>query len=162
YCHFTSPIRRYADLMVHRALVSGLGLGEGGLPSEPEDWNALGELVTETERRSVAAERDANDRFAAAYYAARKDEMLSARVSGVTRYGLFVTLSETLADGFVPMSHLPEDYYRLDEVRRRLVGRRSKLIFRIGDLVECKIRDSDPLKGSLILEIIPKTRRPKS
>ncbi|MAF48951.1 MAG: ribonuclease R [Rhodospirillaceae bacterium] len=156
YCHFTSPIRRYADLLVHRALITGLGLGPGGLRKDADaDWHELGASLSEIERRAVAAERDVKDRFAAAYYAKHDGQSLPARISGVTRHGLFVTIIDTLADGFIPMRYLPDDYYRLDEPARRLKGRRTKLVFQIGDLVTCKLRDSEPLRGSLVLEIIP-------
>jgi len=154
YCHFTSPIRRYADLLVHRALIAGLGLGDGGSDGGNIDWHELGASLSDAERRAAAAERDVKDRFAAAYYAKHPGGRLKGRISGVTRHGLFVTLLDTLADGFVPMRYLPDDHYRLDEKARRLVGQRRKLVFRMGDDVALEIRDCVPIRGSLVMEIV--------
>jgi ribonuclease R len=94
------------------------------------------------------------DRFAAAYYADHPGGRLKGRISGVTRHGLFVTLIDTLADGFVPMRYLPDDHYRLDEKARRLVGQRRKLAFHMGDDVALEIRDCEPIRGSLVLQIL--------
>jgi len=156
YCHFTSPIRRYSDLLVHRALIAGLGLAgdESGDGNRGIDWHEIGGNLSDSERRAAAAERDVKDRFASRWHAKHPDGRLRGRISGVTRHGLFVTIDGTLADGFVPMRYLPEDYYRLDEPARRLVGRRRKLVFRIGDNVALEIRDCEPLRGSLVLEIV--------
>jgi ribonuclease R len=155
YAHFTSPIRRYADLLVHRALIAGLGLGEGGLdPARPEDFAALGEDLSRCERRAVAAERDAADRYVASFLATRVGESFAGRISGVTRFGLFVTLAETGADGLVPISTLPRDYYDHDERGHRLVGRAHGRAYRLGETVEVRLRAADPATGGLTFELL--------
>jgi ribonuclease R len=160
YAHFTSPIRRYSDLLVHRALVAGHNaagedFGEGGLPpTEPKDFAAAGEHISQTERRASAAERSAIDRYTAAYLADRVGASFRGRVNGVTRFGLFVTLEETGADGLLPMSSLPSDYYFHEEHQHRLVGRRWGRIYRLGDTLTVKLREANAVTGGLILELI--------
>ncbi|MGQ0676352.1 MAG: ribonuclease R, partial [Rhodospirillales bacterium] len=155
YAHFTSPIRRYADLMVHRGLIAGLELGEGGLPrGEPEDFAALGDLLSDCERRAVSAERDAADRYVASFLAGRVGESFPGRVSGVTRFGLFVSLSETGADGLVPISSLPRDYYDHDERGHRLVGRSTGRQYRLGEAAEVRLKEANPATGGLIFELL--------
>jgi ribonuclease R len=155
YAHFTSPIRRYADLLVHRALIAGLGLGDGGLdPARPEDFVALGDDLSRCERRAVSAERDAADRYVASFLAARVGESFSARISGVTRFGLFVTLAETGADGLVPISTLPRDYYDHDERSHRLVGRTHGREYRLGEKVEVRLREADAVTGGMLFELL--------
>jgi ribonuclease R len=154
YAHFTSPIRRYADLIVHRALITGHGFGSGGLPPDAPDFAALGEHVSMTERRAAAAERSAADRYIAAFLAERVGARFAARVNGVTRAGLFVTLDETGADGLVPMSSLPGDYYVHDEARHRLVGRRTRRSFTLGDAVTVRLAEAKPVTGSLLFALV--------
>lgn len=152
YAHFTSPIRRYADLLVHRALVGGK---EDGLPAGSEgamrDW---GETISKTERRAMAAEREASDRFMAAFMKDKVGGDFSATVAGITRAGLFVTLSETGASGLIPMSLLPNDYYRFDEKRRRLVGDKTGQVWRIGDPLDVRLREATPVTGGLLFEVL--------
>ncbi|MFQ5783857.1 MAG: ribonuclease R [Alphaproteobacteria bacterium] len=152
YSHFTSPIRRYADLLVHRALIRGLGLGPGGLPEDGEaEFDALGEHLSATERRADAAERDAMDRFTALYMAERVGGVFAGRISGVTRFGLFVTLDETGADGIVPRRALPGDFLH-DEERQELIG--DALVLRLGDPVEVRLREAEVATGSLVFELV--------
>lgn len=154
YAHFTSPIRRYSDLLVHRALVDGLGLGEGGLPADAVDrFVEIGEHISTTERRAAAAERDALNRFTAIFMADRVGASFTGRVNGVTRFGLFVTLDESGADGLMPISTLPADYYVHDEVRHCLVGKRSGLTFSLGDALEVELAEANALTGSLIFRL---------
>ena len=155
YAHFTSPIRRYADLLVHRGLIAALGLPGG--ESEPvtgKDLAALGEQVSLTERRAAAAERNAADRYTAAFLADRVGARFNGRINGVTRAGLFVTLAETGADGLILMRSLPGDYYDHDEARHRLVGRRTRRAFALGDEVEVRLAEADLVTGSLRFELI--------
>ncbi|MGZ9033862.1 MAG: ribonuclease R [Rhodospirillales bacterium] len=164
YCHFTSPIRRYADLMVHRALIEAFGLGDGGADPAAIDMGKAGEHVSGTERRAAAAERDALDRFTAAYLVDRIGAEFPARVNGVTRFGLFVTLNEIGADGLIPISTLPDDYYDHDEKGHRLVGRRGGLEFRLGDALDVRLVDANAITGGIIFALagLPETTRRRS
>ena len=154
YAHFTSPIRRYADLLVHRALIAGLKLGEGGLPTEDgERFEQIGEDISGTERRAAMAERDAVDRYVAAYMADKVGAEFPGRVSGVTHFGLFVSLQETGADGLVPISTLPDDYYVHDAIGHALVGQNRGKTFRLGDDVVVRIAEADAATGSLALRL---------
>jgi ribonuclease R len=154
YAHFTSPIRRYADLLVHRALVAGGKFGAGGLPPvDDEAFAAAGAHVSMTERRAAAAERSAADRYLVAYLAERVGASFAGRISGVTRAGLFITLNETGADGLVPMSNLPGDYYDHDEAHHRLVGRRTRRTYTLGDAVTARLAEAKTVTGSLVLAL---------
>ncbi len=155
YAHFTSPIRRYADLTVHRGLIRALGLGSDGSPdTELERLEPIGEHISFTERRAAQAERDAVDRFVAAYLGDRIGTVFAGRISGVTRFGLFISLEETGADGLVPISTLPDDYYVHDEHAHALIGRRWGLIFRLGAPVRVQLVEADPLTGSTLFTLM--------
>ena len=155
YAHFTSPIRRYSDLLVHRGLIAALDFGRDGLPVGAEaSFPQLGEHLSMTERRADAAERDAEDRFVAAFLASRVGASFSGRISGVTRFGLFVALDDTGADGLVPISTLPSDYYIHEEARHRLVGRQSGRVYLLGDAVEVRLAEADMVTGGLIFELL--------
>jgi len=155
YAHFTSPIRRYADLVVHRALVRALDLGAGALSDrEIEIIDETAQSISECERRAVAAERQTVDRLIAGYLADRIGASFSARVSGVVRTGLFVRLAETGADGFVPASSIGGDYYRHDERRQALVGDRTGMAYKLGDVVEVRLIEAVPSAGALRFEML--------
>ena len=155
YAHFTSPIRRYADLLVHRALIAGLRLGAGGLTAaEAEHFAAIAEQISNAERRAMEAERDAVDRFVAAFMSKRVGATFAGRVAGVTRAGLFVSLDETGADGLVPISTLGPDYYIHDEERKTLTGEQSGEGYRLGDKVEVRLLEATPVTGGLIFEML--------
>ena len=154
YCHFTSPIRRYADLLVHRALIAGGRLGPGGLEINPGDFVELGEHLSMTERRAASAERDAIDRFIAGFLSDQIDAVFQGRINGVTRFGLFVTLDETGADGLVPLRSLSDDYYDHDEGLHLLTGRRTGREFRLGQAVEVMLTEVNPLSGSMIFGVL--------
>ncbi|MEQ9334990.1 ribonuclease R [Thalassobaculum sp.] len=155
YAHFTSPIRRYSDLLVHRALIRGLHLGDGALgPADDDSFMEWGEHISATERRAAAAERQTVDRYLARHLADRVGGQFDGRINGVTRFGLFVTLSETGADGLVPIRSLPDDYYDHDEARHSLTGRFHGRVYRLGDPVEVRLIDADPVSGALALEIL--------
>jgi ribonuclease R len=156
YAHFTSPIRRYADLLVHRALVSAGALGEGGLldPGPVPDFADAGDNISATERRAVAAERDAMARYIAAYLEDRQGATFQARISGVQKFGLFITLNEIGADGLVPVRSLPNDFYHFDERRHTLTGSRNAKVYTLGQAVEVRLREVDGLTGSLSFELM--------
>ncbi|AWK87285.1 ribonuclease R [Azospirillum thermophilum] len=152
YAHFTSPIRRYADLIVHRALIRAHSLGVGGLDDAAmAKLEEIGEHISKTERRAAAAERDAVDRFTAAFLADRVGCTFSGRISGVSRFGLFVRLDESGADGLVPASTLPDDRYEHDEAAHTLVGQRHGRTFRLGGAVTVTLVEADPITGSTLL-----------
>lgn len=154
YCHFTSPIRRYADLLVHRALISSYGLGDGGLPdAQAHQFEKIGEIVSTTERRASAAERDATDRYLAVYMAERIGASFPAKITGVKRFGLFVKLDETGADGLVPVSTLPWDRYWHDDVHQRLIGEETGLAFQLASAVRVKLVEANTVTGGLIFEM---------
>ena len=155
YAHFTSPIRRYADLLVHRALIAGLKLGEGGLGADEAGRFAdSAEHITATERRAALAERDAIDRYLAAFMADKVGTTFAARVSGVTRFGLFVTLVESGASGLVPVSSLPDDFWMHDEAHQTLSGRRTRLVFHLAQEVEARLSEASQVTGGLLFHIL--------
>ncbi|WP_213286433.1 ribonuclease R [Bradyrhizobium sp. sGM-13] len=156
YAHFTSPIRRYADLIVHRALIRALGLGEGALP-ESETLETLSEIAAQislTERRAMKAERETADRLIAHFLADRIGATFQGRISGVTRAGLFVKLSDTGADGLIPIRTLGTEYYNYDETRHALVGSRSGAMHRLGDVVDVRLVEAAPVAGALRFELL--------
>ncbi|HPF78560.1 MAG TPA: ribonuclease R [Alphaproteobacteria bacterium] len=154
YAHFTSPIRRYADLLVHRSLIRSYGLGEGGLSDEEKvSLNEKAEHISQTERTSAEAERSAVDRFTAAWMSERIGAEFSGIINGVTRFGLFVTLDENGADGLIPMRSLPDDFYVHDEKQHALIGRRHKRIYRLGAPVQIRLKEADGLTGSSVFEL---------
>ena len=166
YAHFTSPIRRYADLIVHRALVRALGVGTDGLTdAEMGELEEISRNISDTERRAMAAERETADRLIAAYLADRIGAKFQARVSGLVRTGLFVRLVETGADGFVPASSIGHEYFFHDEVRQAHVGEDTGLAYRLGDPVEVRLVEAIPSAGALRFEMLSEGRsigaRPK-
>ncbi len=169
YAHFTSPIRRYADLVVHRGLIRALGLGDDGLSEvDIARLTETAEHITMAERRGMAAERDATDRYVAAFMENREGAEFAGRITGVTRFGLFVRLEETGADGLVPVSTLGGEYFVHDDRAHALVGERSGRRWRLGAQVEVRLREATPITGGLLFEMLsepdppdPKARPPR-
>jgi ribonuclease R len=160
YAHFTSPIRRYSDLIVHRGLIRALKLGSDGLP-EAADVKALSEIsaqISATERRAMLAERETKDRLIAHFLADRIGATFDGRISGVHRAGLFVKLNETGADGFVPARTIGDEYFRHDETGHAMVGSRSGETYRLGDRVTVKLVEAAPVAGALRFELLSEGR----
>ncbi|MGD9846227.1 MAG: ribonuclease R [Variibacter sp.] len=166
YAHFTSPIRRYADLIVHRGLIRALKLGDGGLPddADPLTLAEIAARISAAERRAMKAERETVDRLIAHFLADRIGARFEGHISGVTRAGLFVRLDETGADGFIPASTIGNDYYRFEEAQHALVGQSSGETHRLGDRVSVRLVEAAPVAGALRFELLsegrPSPRRP--
>jgi ribonuclease R len=160
YAHFTSPIRRYADLIVHRALIRALGLGEGALPPTEtvETLSEVAAQISVTERRAMKAERETADRLIAHFLADRIGATFQGRISGVTRAGLFVKLTDTGADGLIPIRTLGTEYFNYDEARHALVGSRSGAMHRLGDVVDVRLVEAAPVAGALRFELLSEGR----
>ena len=155
YAHFTSPIRRYADLIVHRGLIRALKLGPGGLAdAEIAELDQTAEQISQAERRAMAAERETVDRLIATHLAAQVGASFSGRISGVTRSGLFVKLSDNGADGFIPASTIGRDYYVHSEGDHALIGERTGETYRLGDNVEVKLVEAHPSAGALRFQLL--------
>ena len=161
YAHFTSPIRRYADLIVHRALIRALKLGHGSLPDH-QDEAALGEIaarISAAERRAMAAERETVDRLIAHFLVDRIGATFAGHISGVTRAGLFVKLDETGADGFVPARTIGKEYFQFHEREHAMIGRSSGETYQLGDAVTVRLVEAVPVAGALRFELTSEGRQ---
>ncbi len=166
YAHFTSPIRRYGDLVVHRALTLAHGWGDDGL--SPDDIDQLDQTaahISATERRSMAAERDTTDRYLASYLTDRVGSEFAGRASGIARFGVFVKLDDTGADGLIPVRTLGREYFNFDAAAQALIGADTGLTIGLGQRVIVRLSEAVPVTGGLLLEllaiddkVLPKTR----
>ncbi len=155
YAHFTSPIRRYADLTVHRALIRGCKLGEGGqTDQEAKALSDIASQISDLERRAMAAEREATDRYLAGYLANREGAAFSARIRGVTKFGLFVMLDETGADGFIPMRLIGQERFRFEEALHSIIGETTGGVYRLGQHVRVRLAEATPLTGGLRFDML--------
>ena len=154
YAHFTSPIRRYADLLVHRSLVRAWGLGEGGLTdAEAESMDMIGESISQYERRAMEAERDTVDRYVAAYLSEHVGTLVDCRITGVQPFGFFATVLGLGGDGLVPVSTLGSDYFRYEEASQSLVGEDSEERFTLGQRLKLRLVEANPVSGGLRFEL---------
>ena len=155
YAHFTSPIRRYADLTVHRALIRSLKLGDDGASDKDEArYEETAQHITEMERKSMAAERDATSRYIASFLADRVGSTFEGRVTGVTRFGLFIRLDETQADGLAPIRSLGDEHWNHDETSHALVGDQTGVRFPLGMRVEVRLEEATPISGGLLFSVL--------
>ncbi len=162
YAHFTSPIRRYADLIVHRALVTALGFGEDGLSTDDiAKLNDTAEMISDAERRAMAAERETIDRLIAAHLSKQTGAVFRGRIGGVVSAGLFVKLDESGADGFVPVTSLGRDYFVYDKTRHALIGERTGDTYQLGDRLEVKLVEATPVSGGMRFEVVSDAREGK-
>ncbi|MEM8697227.1 MAG: RNB domain-containing ribonuclease [Pseudomonadota bacterium] len=158
YAHFTSPIRRYADLLVHRSLIGAYGLGPDIaetklMGAEAERMEATGEAISKLERRAMEAERDTVDRYVAAYLAERVGEIMPARITGVQNFGFFATVEGLGGDGLVPARDLGREYYRYDERVHALIGEETGTRYALGDRLDLRLVEANPVSGGLRFEL---------
>ena len=154
YAHFTSPIRRYADLLVHRSLVKAFNLGDGGLPpGDEEKFEQIGEQISMLERRAMEAERDTIDRYVAAYLSDQVGQLVECRITGVQPFGFFAAVEDLGGDGLVLARDLGQEYFRYDEAARTLVGDESGESYRAGQRLTLRLAEANPVSGSLRFEL---------
>jgi ribonuclease R len=154
YAHFTSPIRRYADLLVHRALVKAYGLGDGGLPQGDEErFEQIGEQISMLERRAMEAERETIDRYVAAYLADQVGQLVECRITGVQPFGFFASVENLGGDGLVLAKDLGQEYFRYDEGARTLVGDETGETYRVGQRLTLRLAEANPVSGALRYEL---------
>ena len=155
YAHFTSPIRRYSDLMVHRSLIAGHGWGDDGLSAwDVDSLDETAKLISDTERRSMMAERDTTDRYLAAFLSDRVGAEFTGRISGVQRFGLFVKLDETGADGLVPIRSVGREYFHFDADKQALIGADTGVVIGIGGRVVVRLAEAIAATGGLTLDLL--------
>lgn len=167
YAHFTSPIRRYADLIIHRSLIGAYGLGPDARETaltggEAEAMELIGESISQLERRAMEAERETIDRYVAAYLSERVGEVLETRITGVQPFGFFATVEGLGGDGLVPVSTLGQEYFRYDEASQTLTGEDSETVFAPGLRLRLRLAEANPVTGSLrfALPDAPASREP--
>ncbi len=153
YAHFTSPIRRYADLVVHRALAGAYALGPGGQLPDGDEMERIGEGISRLERRAMEAERDTVDRYVAAFLSERVGDEVDARITGVQNYGFFATVEGIGGDGLMSVRDLGGEYFRFDEAARTLVGETSGDAYALGQRLRLRLAEANPVSGALRFEL---------
>jgi len=160
YAHFTSPIRRYSDLLVHRALVDAYKLEQPKTDLDLPDFTGLSDrdrsslqqvsdAISQTERRAMEAERDTIDRYVAAWLSARVGEVFDTRITGVQAFGFFATILGMGGDGLVPVSTLGREHFLYEEASQSLIGEDSGTTYSSGDRLKLKLAEANALTGSL-------------
>lgn len=163
YAHFTSPIRRYSDLLIHRALVDAYGLEQprpqadvpalsGLAERDRNDLARISDAISTAERRAMEAERETTDRYVAAWLSSRVGEVFDTRITGVQKFGLFATIIGLGGDGLVPVSTLGAERFGYDEKAQRLIGEESGEAFAIGMILKLRLAEANPLTGALKFE----------
>jgi len=145
--------------VVHRALITAHGWGpdprhDGLSPSEIDNLEATGTHISDTERRSMMAERDTTDRYLAAYLSERVGTEMTGRISGIARFGAFVKLDDTGADGLVPMRNIGREYFHFDRDAGTLMGADTGIVIGIGQRVKVRLTEAAPVTGGLALELL--------
>ncbi|MDP2193728.1 MAG: RNB domain-containing ribonuclease, partial [Alphaproteobacteria bacterium] len=155
YTHFTSPIRRYSDLIVHRSLINALKLDNVSYTvPKGDDLARIAQHISQTERVAMNAERTAKERFAFAILVKDIGKTVTARISGIVERGFFVQIQGTCAEGFIPLTDLDDDYYTFDADNYRLIGRKKKRIYQLGQALQVKIITVNPMLSKLTLKIM--------
>ncbi len=155
YAHFTSPIRRYSDLIVHRALITAHKWGDDGLSKDGiEHLEETATHISETERRSMMAERDTTDRYLAAFLSEKVGSTFTGKISGIAKFGVFVKLDETGADGLIPMRNLGNEYFHFDRDAGTLLGSDTGTVISLGQRVRVKLVEAAPVTGGIALELL--------
>lgn len=158
YAHFTSPIRRYADLVIHRSLIGALGLGNDGYDSKPQNLEEIGDHISLRERAAVSAEREVIDRYAISYVSHHVGEDFDVVITGLNRFGLFVVMPDSGAEGFIPKGSLGDgigDAFYYDELNAHMVGRRSGTRFKLGDKIRATLMEANITTNNLIFRLVP-------
>lgn len=164
YAHFTSPIRRYADLLVHRALVDSYRLEVPGKPkglpersglgeADQKGFSRIGEAISGLERRAMEAERETVDRYVAAYLAGKVGEIVPARITGVQPFGFFATVDGLGGDGLVPVSMLGSERFFYDEAARTLDSEHGRVSYSVGQRLDLRLMEANPVSGALRFEL---------
>ncbi len=155
YAHFTSPIRRYADLVVHRSLVAAYKLGPGPLTEgEAASMDKIGESISMLERRAMEAERDTIDRYVAAYLGERVGDVMDVRITGVQNFGFFATVEGIGGDGLMPVRDIGREYFRYDEAAKALIGEHSGETYSSGMRLQLRLAEANPVSGALRFEMV--------